>query len=417
MEPTLHYGVKRSPARDGTGSVIVVVMITLLFAAAALVAFIEKAANDLLVEARLAEAARLRPDAYSALEMTLGVLDEFRQIDNGLHHPSEGWSDPLGWAGWTPPDGNTVDVSFEDESGKIPLHNVNSTYVLNLFEYWGMPSTQAQQMTDEIMSWMQQSYSPVTVQAPDYEQNVYPFDPPYRSMRSVGELAAIDLVRDYFYTNGQPNAWWWRFNQDFSLFNYSRPNINGANSDVLTAVGQFSADQMQSMAQYLAGTSNLSTVNRTWFQNGSDITTIIGRLIGNASAFTTTVSALRINITVHDGRSQYRLSVVVSSAQGGANTVVTTATDVKQSAANASTGEANNATQVNPTAQPTISPTSAQTSAAQSQNTQYPFRILDIRENEDIPVAPPAPPPDPTIATSAPPSNPFSAVVPPLPSQ
>ena len=52
-------------------SVLVIVMITILFTAFALVAFIEKAGNDLLVEHREAQARRLRMEAYSALEVTL----------------------------------------------------------------------------------------------------------------------------------------------------------------------------------------------------------------------------------------------------------------------------------------------------------------------------------------------------------
>lgn len=81
------------------GSIIVLVMVTLLFTAAALVTFLDKAETDLLVDARAAQAARLRPDAYSALEVTLAVLQDFRQADgNQLRAPTEGWADPLG--GW-----------------------------------------------------------------------------------------------------------------------------------------------------------------------------------------------------------------------------------------------------------------------------------------------------------------------------
>ena len=113
-------------------------MITLLFTATALIAFLDKAGNDLLVEARVRVADRLRVDAYSALDVTLAVLEDFRQADNGLRSPNEGWSDPLGWAGWTPADGNTVEVSFQDESGKIPLIHADQTTLNTMFQDWGM---------------------------------------------------------------------------------------------------------------------------------------------------------------------------------------------------------------------------------------------------------------------------------------
>ena len=115
-------------------SVIVLVLVTLVFTAAALTAFIEKASNDLLVEIREADAQRLRHEAFSAMEVTLAVLEDFRQADNGLHSTAEGWGDPLGWAGWSPSEGRTVEVTFEDESGKIPLAHADLTTLTNLFE-------------------------------------------------------------------------------------------------------------------------------------------------------------------------------------------------------------------------------------------------------------------------------------------
>ena len=48
-------------------SVIVLVLVSMAFTAAALTAFIEKAGNDLLVETRQADAKRLRQEAFSAL--------------------------------------------------------------------------------------------------------------------------------------------------------------------------------------------------------------------------------------------------------------------------------------------------------------------------------------------------------------
>jgi len=399
-------------------SILVIVLITLVLTAAALVAFLDRAANDLLMAARSAQADRLRPDAYSALEVVLGVLEDFRESDNGLRHPSEGWGDPLTWAGWTPADGYTVEVAIQDESGKMPLRTVTATEMLNLFQYWGMSPPDAQRMTDSLLSWMRQGYTATSAIDADYEQAAIPYDPPYRSMRSISELAAIDNAKDYFYTNGVPNAWWWRFYNDFSVYNFARPNVNGANSDVLTAIGQFTREQQQGVAAYLAGTSDRVTLNRTWFQAATDLVGVVGQ---NAvvSGFGYTSSALRILITVHDGKAVFRLlAVVAPTAGGGATTVQATATDVKRSQQAAQSGEANNsqAASATATAAPTISPNSAQNSAAASINIRYPFRFLDLEENENIPNIPPVPVPE-APDPAAPPLNPFSPVLPPLPNQ
>jgi general secretion pathway protein K len=376
------------------GSILIIVMITLLFAAAALTAFLEKASNDLLVEARSQVADRLRPDAYSALEVTLAVLEDFYQADKGLHAVSEGWGDPLGWAGWTPGDGRTVEVAFQDESGKMPLIHANPTTLMTLFESWGMTQGDSQHLIDTLLTWMQQNYVPVTAVENDYSEGTLPYGPPQRSLRSMSELAAIDFARDLFYdpVTGKPNDLWWRFCNDFSIFNFRAPNVNGANADVLGALGQFDANQQQAIADYLAGKSQLSTLGRTWFNSAGDLGPIVGSEGGNVQGFAYTISALRILITVHEGNSQYRLSVVVAPSSGGARTVQTTATDMQQGASNSGSGETTTATSATNTAAPTTTPTSAQTSAASAYNIKFPFTILEILENDAIPSQPPPPP-------------------------
>src|SRR5882757_8633735 len=105
-------GVVRRRAGE-TGSVILIVIMTLIFASFALIVFMDKASNDLLVEKRDVETRRLRMEAYSALEVTLGVLADFSLVDSGLHSPAEGWGDPLAFAGYTPSNDRTIDISFE----------------------------------------------------------------------------------------------------------------------------------------------------------------------------------------------------------------------------------------------------------------------------------------------------------------
>lgn len=102
------------PAGPGRrrASVIVIVMVTLLFAMTTLLAFMDKAAVDLMADQRAAVARRLRVEAYSALEVALAVLVDFREAGNGLRSQAEGWNDPLGFAGYTPGEGCTVEISW-----------------------------------------------------------------------------------------------------------------------------------------------------------------------------------------------------------------------------------------------------------------------------------------------------------------
>ena len=375
--------LSRRPLRS---SVLVLVLVTLVFTAAALTAFVEKAGNDLMVEVRRSDAKRLRQEAFSALEVTLAVLEDFREADNGLHSTAEGWGDPLTWAEWTPSQGRSVDVSFRDESGKVPLAHADLTTLTNMFEAWQMAPADAEKLADAIEGWMARGYSYTTTLTPDYPDASVPYAEPQRPMRSFTELAAIDDARDVFFDeNGLPNGNYWRFVDDFSLFNFPQPNANGANADVMAAVGQYTDVQRQHISDFLSGTGQYANDGQQWLQNAAQLAAVAG-LGGNAGTFGTTIAALRINVTVHDGRSQYRVSVVVAP-QGGATTNQTLATNATAAASNASPATTASITS---TAQPSSTANSATASAAASQSINYPFTLLEILEDDDIPQPPPA---------------------------
>lgn len=382
-EPGQGGGIRR-------GSVLIIVLVTLMFATVALVAFMDKAMNDLLVEHRQVLNRQLRMQAYSALEVTLAVLADFRQVDNGLHSPAEGWGDPLGFAGYVPPDGLKIDVSFEDESGKISLPQANQQTLSNLFQAWGQTQGEADTLADAMMGWMQRGHVYTTAITPDYEESAIPYDPPGRPLRSYSELAAIDQVRDFFYdSDGQPNDNWRRFVASVSLFNFSKSNLNGATPDTLSAVGQFDPTQQQAIADFLNGTGQYQSQGAQQFQSVAQAQAIAGQG-GNAGAFSTTISALRILITVHEGKSEFRLSAVVAPP-GGATTVQenATSTATKTSASSAQSAAqrqaAPNTTQASTGASGTSQPN------VNAVNLRYPFTLLEIRENDAIPPAPPPP--------------------------
>lgn len=403
-------------APGGRGSVLVIVLVTLIFAAVALVAFVERASADLLVTSRDFEARRLRAEAYSALEVTLAVLEDFRRIGGGLHSVSEGWSDPIGFAGWTPSEGRTVEVTFEDESGKLSLPQANATQLTNLFKTWqltpagpdappgtsppaDLPFYDAEQLTDALIGWMKANHSYSTPVAIDYNRDALPFTEPGRSLRSFAELRDIDYVRDIFFTpDGRPNSLWQRFTSDVSLYRFPKPNLNSPKTDVLAALGQFDLTQTQKFADYLAGTGQYAQQGPAWFKSTNTARALVGRG-GEPNAFATTISALRIVITVHDGASQFRLTAVVAPLQGGATSIVTNASEVKASSAEAAAAQSQASVKSAPA---TSAPSAVKKASADANNPanakklNYPFTLLEILENNEIPPAPPSSPPVPT---------------------
>lgn len=366
------------------GSVLVIVMVTLLFATAALLAFMEKASVDLLVDQREAVSRRLRLEAYSALEVTLAVLNEFREAGGGLKSPAEGWSDPLTFAGYVPADGRTVEIAFDDESGKLSLPHTNPVVLASLFENWGVTKAEAETVADALVGWMKHGHIYTSALRPSYDSSALPYESPGRPIRSLAELAAIERVRDLLYdADGRPNDLWKRFAAAVSLLDFRQPNINGAKPDTLAALGQFSPQQQQRLDEYLRGTGEFRRQGPQWVRSEGDVQQIAGPG-GDTRGFSSTISALRINVTVRDGRTEFRLSAVVAPP-GGATTVQKTATKPVTTSAAAKTAAD---LQARPNS---AAPGATAGKAGAAASLRYPFTLLEIRENDEIPAPPPPP--------------------------
>jgi len=371
------------PLRSHRASVLVIVLVTLMFATAALVLFVQKAGTDLLVDTREATARRLRQDAYSTLEVTIAVLDEFRQVNGSLRSPAEGWGDPLKFSGWTPREGCTAEVTFEDESGKLSLPHVDAATLVNLFKSWEFAQSDAEKLADALLGWMKKDYVPTSTLSTDYERGDMPYAAPLRPLRSYDELAAIDYARDVFYDDqGRPNENFRRFVAAFSLFDYTQSNINSGRSDVLSALGSFEDAQKQPLLDYLQGKGAYAQQGPGFLSSTEDAARLLGSKL--PAGFGTAINALRVNITVREGRSEFHLSAVLSPP-GGATAVLTKAatTSLTTSDKTATTAEA-------ATAEADKQQKDAEADrTASAQNLKYPFTLLEIRENAEISAAPP----------------------------
>lgn len=374
----------RAPTSFRRGSVLVIVMVTLLFATAALLAFMEKASVDLLVDQREAVARRLRLEAYSSLEVTLAVLHEFREAGGGLRSTADGWGDPLAFAGYTPADGRTVEIAFEDESGKLSLPRTNHAVLTNLFIHFGLTQADAEGAADALAGWMKHGHVYTSALRPSYDSAAPPYEAPGRPIRSLTELAAIDRVRELFYdADGRPTDLWKRFAAAVSLLDFAQPSINGARADTLAALGRFDPQQRQRIEEFFTGTGAYVGQGPQTFRNQADVARVAGPG-GDANNFAATISALRVTVIVRDGRTEFRLSAVVAPP-GGAKTVDQTATKPVTTTAAAKAAadtERREAVAAAMRAQ-------AEKKAGAAASLRYPFTLLEIRENDEIPPPPP----------------------------
>jgi general secretion pathway protein K len=320
------------------------------------------------------------------------VLVDFREVNNGLRSPAEGWNDPLAFAGYTPSDGRTVEVSFEDESSKLSLPHITAPVLTNLLVHWGVVKNDAEGIADVLLGWIKKNHVYTSPIQPNYEQAALPYEAPGRSMRSYQELAAIDKAREFFQdADGRPNDYWRRFVENVSLFDFPKPNLNGARPDVLAALGQFDLTQTRNVTDFLQGAGNYQFNGPGFFQSPNEVTRITGPT-GDSAGFGATISALRINVTVREGRNECRISVVIAPP-GGATTVQATASkkETTSSSAQSATQQRNQPNAAQATPAPGGKPTgNAAANDPATRNLKYPFTLLEIRENDEMPSVPAA---------------------------
>jgi hypothetical protein len=363
------------------GSVLVIVLVTMMFAVAALTLFLEKASTDLIAESRVITDARLRTEAYSALETTVAVLEDFRSVLGNLRSPAEGWGEPLEFAGYEPGAGREVSVSFEDESGKISLPTVDAQTLVNVFKSWELSQPDAEKLGDALLGWMKKEHAPSSVAAPrpeDYERGDIPFQPPGRSLRSFSELATIDYAREVFYDErGIPNDLQRRFVATFSLYNYQRPNLNGAAPELLLAFGSDDPQQQTRLEDYRSGKGMFQANGSGVFKSSNDIASVLGAKSEAAGKVGTEISALRVIVTVREGLNSYRLAALLAPS-GGAKAPV--AGDL-----NKNTGEGASSGQSGAAGAGARNTTASASATTQVKSLNYPFTLLEIRENGAIP--------------------------------
>lgn len=300
--------------RSPRASILVVVLVTIVFASLLLTRMIETSSADLLVAMRLADRERLRGDAQAALETTLAVLAEFRAIDRGLYAPAQGWADPLTYAGYTPRAGVTLEVAFEDESGKLSLPALRPEQVREMLVKFGLAAPDAARVADALLVWMRADYpagdSEVTAAA--YGRLDPAFQPPRRGLRDFSELATISVARDFFFdADGRPTALHDEFTRRVSLYRFSGTNLNTADPAVLVAFG-WAQEQADRLVKHRT-TVNLGTRTPPYFRSIQEARRSLGGEVA-MNGLSAAVSCLRVTVTAREGAAALQVSTLIATS-------------------------------------------------------------------------------------------------------
>lgn len=302
--------------RDGArrGSVIVLVLVTIMLAGFMLVKFIEESSLELTLATRAADQRHLRADAYAALETTLAVIAEIRAVDeDAFQSPEQGWSDPYAYAGLEPREGVEVAISFEDESGKLSLPSADFRRLQMLFETLGLSAYDSERVADAFKAWTDAEYPSVNWESsPDvYKRGTPEHRPAGRSLRSFDEIRSIAVARDFFYTpEGDLTPLAQAFRESVSLYKFPDTNINAAHPSLLSA-NDLDPVQLSNLRGYLDGSLGRPPGRPAYFRTLEEVRQLIG---GNAplDGFGVDIHLLRIIVHVREGASTLRLTALVA---------------------------------------------------------------------------------------------------------
>ncbi len=352
------------PRRSRRGSVILFVLGVILLTAFLLTRLIDRAGVELLAESKAASRTTLRDEAYSALEVVLAVLADVSANDSGLHAPQQGWDNPLDYAGYEPPAGFDITVSYVDETGKLPLANTSETVLQHYLVAIGATNSEAERLTDALLAWTKADYVPHTSEAdPEtYASAELPYAPPQRPLRTFGELRAIAVVRDLFFdADGRWTELGRRFRDDVSLQSFTTININTARPNVLVALG-LDPQRANTLTAELTHVPD-PTHPPTYYRSIGDAAAAQGADLAQAG-LGADVQCLRVVVTVRQGARVFSLEAVVQPG----NTPVTTP---------APAGPATTSAEANVSPATPVDPRPLTTKSI-----DYPFRILELRETD-----------------------------------
>ncbi|MCC5839103.1 MAG: general secretion pathway protein GspK [Opitutales bacterium] len=235
------------PLQSRRGSVIVAVLAFVVLFSFIVVAFQREAISKIRYAGLFQHQDDLRSHAFSALEATLATINAIREIDGALHMPNQGWGDPTAFIDLPKADGVRIRIRVTDESGRIPLQNVQEDTLRHAFERLGFDMIQASELTDTLLDWMDEDDEARLngFDGDDYLRLTPPRRPRNGPLRTWDELELIHGWQAAFWDNeGRPLPALGQFREMFSLHHTGAVNINTAPPvvlDVLDSMGLINA--------------------------------------------------------------------------------------------------------------------------------------------------------------------------------
>jgi general secretion pathway protein K len=321
--------MKRKLQSKTKASVLIAVLGIIALVSALLVSFLWEATDRIRYNGLAQNGGDLRERAYGALEVSLASIAQIAEIDNGLRATSQGWGDPLQYAGFTPYDDCEVSVTCTDESAKLPLAAMNAQQISTLFEQMDLSSSDADKLAQSLIDWMDDNDTAQLdgMDGDDYEKAEIPCKPSNMVPRSWEEFALMDRFPAFFRDEkGAPTQLFTDFTNAVSLYNDAGVNVNDASDLVLNALGELGGFEWEQAVKNMEGFDGIrGTADDKILASASDLGT------GSAPLATFSAQLIRLRVVASRGETHFALDILLKYSGPAKVTNAATGTSTKLS--------------------------------------------------------------------------------------
>jgi len=345
--------MKKLGNRFRRGSVLVFVLAMIVLLSVLCLRLMEETVQELRHVSQFYRRDDLRMHAYSALDVAAGVLAEFKTFDGGALKPGGGWEDPLAWTELSPLEENVRwSISIFDESGKLPLFSTHPKVMKEIFAIMHkgddglVDEDDGEPYYDALMDWQDSDDEERDEGAEDdyYEDLNPPYFTPGRNIQSFEELRMVrgfghdeDDPEEgglFFDRLGHETQHMRNFRATFSLYNEKSVNFWSASGF---------------LKKYLAGDDD--DLHESLI-SGNAYSQDVLRPTNPLVPTTPTSTVFRVEISVDKGKANFQLHAVLGPHDSLPGKVK--------------------------------KPGKTKPGSPLNRKLQYPFRILSLRENENL---------------------------------
>jgi len=288
----------------------------------------------------------IRAAAFQALEITIGVLAEVRELDGALYGPAQGWDDILGYAGFPAtartnvleeassdlgvasplgevaafafPTGIEVEVSIRDESGRLPLNHTSGERWKLLFEAMEIQAADASTLTDCLLDWIDPDDEPRLNGAEGelYQQRAPPYEPLNGPIEDLYQLRLVEgFDRLFFDDRGVPNDLFQTFAACVTTVSAGPVNYNTAPALVLDVLAEEADFEAQRVVDFRNGVDlEPGTEDDRVLRPGLDETEAPVDGDGNPLDFSATCRYFTLHIAARSASTVFRLAARLDTA-------------------------------------------------------------------------------------------------------